>query len=62
MIGSNSLILNQAEMIRAVEYYLNNVQFKETVRVTAVEEKPSDRVFNIRLDEPVENLDEQSQK
>lgn len=36
MMGRNELRLCKAEMIRAMEYYLNEVQFKETVVVTDV--------------------------
>ena len=36
MTGSNSLVLCQAEMMIAVEYYLNEVVFKEPVIVKEV--------------------------
>lgn len=37
MIGNNKLQLNQAEMNKAVEYYLNNVVFKIPCCVTNIE-------------------------
>lgn len=36
MIGNNKLHLNQAEMNKAVEYYLNTVVLKEPCSVTGV--------------------------
>ncbi len=36
MLGSNELVLCGAEVIRAVEFYLNEKQFKEPVKVSYV--------------------------
>lgn len=55
MKGNNTLTLNQAEMVRTIEYYLNNVQFKEPVLVAAVKEKPGDHVFHVKLEETVDD-------
>lgn len=55
MMGRNKLILCGSEMDRAVEYYLNNVQFKETVKVFSISEKSENGhpVFEIILN-PIE--------
>lgn len=49
MKGSNQLLLCQAEVIRAIEYYLNEVQFKERVEVTSVTENSNDHNFCVSL-------------
>lgn len=54
MKGTNVLTMNQAEMMRAIEYYLNQVQFKEPVRITKVSENKSNFVFDIELEESKE--------
>ena len=41
MKGKNELQLCPAEMMRAVEYYLNEVQFKEPVKITEIEQHGS---------------------
>jgi len=55
MIGYNTLVLNQAEMMRAIEYYLNNVQFKESTQVTSVSENKSDNTFLVIVGEVKES-------
>ena len=52
--GHNKLLLCPAEMMRAVEYYLNEKQFKEAVIVTKIEieKEPSGDSFKITIAEP----------
>lgn len=52
MIGMNRLTLNPATMIAAMQYYLENVVFKDdiAIKVTAVES--TNEGFIIRLAEP----------
>jgi hypothetical protein len=57
MIGNNVLEINRAEMVKAMEYYLNNVQFKEPVRVVYVTENKNDNTFTIEIAEIKENKD-----
>lgn len=56
MVGHNTLILNQAEMVRAIEYYLNAVHFKEPIMVSSVTENKSNLNFAIDLQEKHEKL------
>ena len=49
MIGSNTLILNKAEMIRAVGFYLDEIQLKEPIKITSVTEK--DNLFYVVFQE-----------
>ena len=51
MKGNNRIIMCRAEMIRAVEYYLNEVQFKEPVLVAGVTEDKGDHVFIVSIEE-----------
>jgi hypothetical protein len=37
MKGNNKIILCKAEMIVAIEFYLNNVQFQESAQVNVTE-------------------------
>lgn len=53
MQGNNKIQMCVAEMIRAIEYYLNEVQFKERVRVASVSENKNDHYFCISLEEPM---------
>lgn len=43
--------MNKAEIIRAIEYYLNGIQFKEPVAVSNVVEDKGDNIFNITLED-----------
>ncbi len=54
MLGANKLILNQTEMNKAVEYYLNQVVFKTACTVVSVEASRQDNVFEIKLMAPKE--------
>ncbi len=49
MEGTNILSLNKAEMMRALQYYLNEVQFKEPVKISNVREKGNDNIFEITI-------------
>lgn len=60
MIGRNTLQLNNSEIMRAIEYYLNNVQFKEPVLVTSVKEDSGNHLFNIQLEEATKTLDDET--
>lgn len=51
MKGKNQIIMCQAEMIRAVQYYLNEVQFKEPVIVAGITEDKSKRTFIVSIEE-----------
>lgn len=51
MKGNNELILCHDEIIRAVEYYLNEVQFKERVKVDSVSEDRGMLLFVVELSE-----------
>lgn len=63
MRGKNTLLLNQAEMQAAVEYYLNQVQFKQPVKVTRITEQvATPNLFEIILEEekPISSVPEGS--
>ena len=55
MIGHNLLYLNKSEMLRALDYYLNNIQFKEPIEVTEVSERRSEHDFELRISEIYED-------
>jgi len=55
MIGHNLLYLNKSEMLRALDYYLNNIQFKEPIEVTEVSERKSEHDFELRISEIYED-------
>lgn len=50
--GNNEIRLNPATMNAAVEYFLNNVLFKESVSVATVQYNTTDNVFIIKLMPP----------
>lgn len=52
MIGRNQILMNEAEMQKAVDYYLNEVQFKKRVKVVGVRELAGSPIkFEIVLEE-----------
>ena len=51
MKGKNQIIMCQAEMVRAVQYYLNEVQFKKPVLVAGITEDKSKRTFIVSIEE-----------
>lgn len=55
MKGTNTLQLNHSEMIRALEYYFNNVQFKEPIKVQSVKEDRAELSFDVVLEEHKED-------
>ena len=55
MAGTNVLLLNKATMIKATEYYLCNVQFKEPVKVSDVEEDRNEHQFKVTFNELTED-------
>ena len=56
MKGRNELNLCPHEMMRAIEFYLNEVQFKEQVKVVKIEQK-NDSYFQVSLVEAKEEGD-----
>ena len=62
MKGNNTITLNHAEMKRALEYYLNEVQFKEKVVVNNIEQKREGpggySSFEITLYEEIDEIKE----
>ncbi len=51
MIGKNTIVINQAEAIRAIQFYLNQVQFKETVIVKSVSYNASSYTFDVIIED-----------
>lgn len=54
MIGTNVLMLNKGTVMKAIEHYLNDVQFKEPVKVNTVSEKAADHTFEVTI-APIED-------
>jgi hypothetical protein len=52
MEGNNEIRLCKADMIRAVEYWLNEVLLRDEVQVVDVKELTNDSVFSIRVKTP----------
>ncbi len=55
MIGNNKLVLNQAEINKAVEYYLNSVVFKMPCTVVSVDQNRQDTTFDVKIMPPKES-------
>jgi len=55
MRGTNTLILNKAETIKAIEYYLNKIHFQKDVTVDDVKQVQGDNLFEIKLIEKSED-------
>jgi len=58
MIGTNSILLNQATIVAALQHYLDTVAFKSKVKVTSVsQEKDScpSSAFLVTFTDPVES-------
>ena len=59
MEGNNTLLLNKAVMIGAVDYYLNQIHFKSPVKVGDVSENKNSKYFEVKLvDNPAECPDD----
>ncbi len=57
MVGNNKLLLNGAQMVEALDYYLRNVIFKDgKFSVTSVSENKSSSVFEIQLGDAKEEI------
>lgn len=52
MEGDNEIRLCKADMMRAVEYWLNEMLLRDEVQVVDVKELTNDNVFSIRVKTP----------
>ena len=54
MIGTNVLILNQATICNAIQYWLNDSVLQDNGKVSNVSYNAADLTFNVKLAEIVE--------